>query len=349
MVAAHAADRRIMVKGSPFNAEAMTEALDGLITPIEDFYVRSNFPLPAIDPAAYRLTVDGLVERPLRLSQNDLAALPSRTLPATLECAGNNRTLLAPIPEGEPWAVGAVSTATWTGVPLGVVLAEAGVRPGAVEVRFEGADKGVPRNRTETMHFERSLPIEHALAGEVLLVTRMNDAPLTVEHGAPLRVLVAGWYGMAAVKWLQRIDVLDRPFEGHYQVRQYVYERPGIPEKPPVRWMRVKSLVTSVTSGATVATGPHELRGMAWCGDSAVTGVEVSVDASAWQPAELLGEAAPYTWRSWRYQWAGAPPGRHSIRTRATDARGNVQPDQPDWNRLGYGNNAVQVTLVTVR
>lgn len=337
-----------MVKAAPFNCETSLAALRSFITPIEDFYVRSNFPTPAHDPAAWRLTVDGLVERPLRLTLDELLALPSRTITATLECAGNNRTRLAPIPEGEPWEQGAVSTASWTGVSLAAVLERAGVAPGAVEVRFEGADRGVPRGRTETISFERSLPLAHALRDDVLLVHRMNDRPLTDEHGAPLRVLVAGWYGMAAVKWLTRIEVLDRPFEGHYQTRSYVYERPGATEKPPVRAMRIKSLITSLPSGASVPTGPREISGVAWCGDAAVASVEVSVDAGVWQPAELLGEAAPATWRQWRFQWGGAPAGRHSIRVRATDANGAVQPDMPDWNRLGYGNNAVQVTLVNV-
>jgi DMSO/TMAO reductase YedYZ molybdopterin-dependent catalytic subunit len=342
-------DRRVMVKAAPFNCEAALEALGELITPIEDFYVRSNFPTPPHDPATWRLTVDGLVERPLSLTLDDLLALPSRTLTATLECAGNNRTRLAPIPEGEPWEQGAVSTAIWTGAPLAAVLERAGVRPGAVEVRFEGADRGVPRGRTETISFERSLPIDHARTPDVLLVHRMNDAPLTAEHGAPLRALAPGWYGMAAVKWLQRIEVLDHPLEAHYQTRQYVYERPGVDERPPVRWMRVKSLITSVPTGGRLPVGPVELSGVAWCGDAPVVKVEISADAGPWQAAELLGEPIPYTWRQWRFTWAGAPAGRHSLRARATDANGAVQPDLPDWNRLGYGNNAVQVTLVNVK
>lgn len=338
-----------MVKAAPFNCEAALAALREFITPIEDFYVRSNFPTPPYDPATWRLRVDGLVDRPLSLALEAVQALPSRTLTCTLECAGNNRTQMAPIPEGEPWEQGAVSTGVWTGVPLAVVLEQAGVRPGAVEVRFEGADRGVPRGRTETISFERSLPIDQALHPDVLLVYAMNGAPLTAEHGAPLRLLVPGWYGMAAVKWLARIEVLDHPLEAHYQTRQYRYYRPGAEEAPPVRWMRIKALVTSFPSGAVLPAGPVEISGVAWCGDAAVARVEVSIDAGPWQAAELLGEAAPYTWRQWRYPWAGAPAGRHSIRARATDANGNVQPDLPDWNQLGYGNNAVQVTLVTIK
>jgi DMSO/TMAO reductase YedYZ molybdopterin-dependent catalytic subunit len=255
---------------------------------------------------------------------------------------------MAPLPEGEPWEQGAVSTGTFTGVPLAMVLERAGVRPGAVEVRFEGADRGIPRGRTETIAFERSLPVDHALNRDVLLVLAMNGAPLTAEHGAPLRVLAPGWYGMAAVKWLHRIEILDHPLDAHYQTRQYRYFRPGVEEAPPVRWMLIKSLVTSFPSGATLPAGPTEVSGVAWCGDAAVAGVEISIDAGPWQAAEVLGEVAPYTWRQWRFRWGGAPAGRHSIRVRATDANGVTQPDLPDYNRLGYGNNAVQVTLVTV-
>jgi DMSO/TMAO reductase YedYZ molybdopterin-dependent catalytic subunit len=339
-----------MVKASPFNCEAALAALDAdRITAIEDFYVRSNFPTPPYDPAAWRLVVDGLVEQPLSLRLEEVLALPERTLTATLECAGNGRTQMAPIPEGEPWGLGAVSTASWTGVPLAAVLERARLRPGAIEVRFEGADRGVPRNRTETINFERSLPLADALHPDVLLVTRMNGAPLTDEHGAPLRVLVPGWYGMASVKWLHRIEVLDRPFHGHYQTRQYVYERTGVAERPPVRHMHVKALVTSPEPGALLPTGPVEVRGFAWCGEAPITAVEVSVDAGAWQPAEVVDEPRPYTWQRWCWIWPGAPAGRHSLRVRATAANGQTQPDQPDWNRLGYGNNAVTVTLVTVR
>ena len=349
MTSGSSTDRRVMVKASPFNCEAPIAALVERITPLEDFYVRSNFPVPDLDPATFRLTVDGLVERPLSLSLDDLRAMPARTLTATLECAGNNRTRLAPIPEGEPWERGAVSTAVWTGVPLATVLEQASVRPGAVEIRFEGADQGVPRGRMETIPFERSLPVATALGPDVLLAYAMNDAPLTLEHGAPLRALVAGWYGMAAVKWLRRLEALDHPLEAHYQTRQYRYYRPGSDEAPPVTVMRVKSLITSPEPDAVIPTGPVEVMGVAWCGDAAVTGVEVSVDAGPWQPAEMLDDIEPFTWRRWRFAWAGAPAGRHSIRARATDAEGRAQPDMPDWNRLGYGNNAVQVTLVNIR
>jgi DMSO/TMAO reductase YedYZ molybdopterin-dependent catalytic subunit len=349
-------DRRVVVRGHPFNAEAALVALDAPITPIADFYVRTNLGVPPVDAATWRLTVDGLVDRPLDLSLADLQAMPAVEQTCTLECAGNNRTRLAPITEGEPWGPGAISTAVFGGVPLDAVLERAGVRAGAVEIRFEGADRGTPRGRTDEIAYERSLPLADARGHDILLVTTMNGAPLTDEHGAPVRLLVPGWYGMASVKWLRRIEALDRPLQAHYQTRQYRYytdEPVGSSEAPPVRTMRVNSMVLSPASGDVVGPGPHAIRGTAWSGGTSVVAVEVSIDAGDWQPAELVASGAdvpePYAWRHWSFSWAGAPAGRHSIRSRATAADGSVQPDQPVWNRLGYGNNAIAVTLVTIR
>jgi DMSO/TMAO reductase YedYZ molybdopterin-dependent catalytic subunit len=350
------ADRRVIVRAHPFNAEAPIAALDAPITPVADFYVRTNLGVPSIDPGTWRLTVDGLVDRPLELSLADLAAMPASRLTCTLECAGNNRTRLAPITEGEPWGPGAVSTASFAGVPLDAVLDRAGLRPETVEIRFEGADRGRPRGRTGEIAYERSLPVADARGHDVLLVTTMNDAPVTAEHGAPVRLLVPGWYGMASVKWLWRIEALDRPLQAHYQTRQYRYygEEPvGSPDAPPVRTMRVNSMVVSPASGDVIGPGPHRIRGAAWSGETPVVGVEVSIDAGEWQPAVVALSGSDrldrYAWRQWSFDWAGAPGGRHSIRSRATAADGSVQPDQPTWNRLGYGNNAIALTLVTVR
>jgi DMSO/TMAO reductase YedYZ molybdopterin-dependent catalytic subunit len=349
---AGASDRRVLVRASPYNAESALAALDVPVTSVADFYVRTNLGVPDVDPEAWLLAVDGFVERPLELSLRDLDAMPQRTLAVTLECAGNNRTRLAPITEGEPWGPGAISTGVFRGVPLRQVLDQAGIRPGAIELRFEGADRGTPRGRTDEIAYERSLTVPEALAGDALLVHEQNGEPLTAEHGGPVRLLVPGWYGMASVKWLRRIEVIDHPLEAHYQTRQYRYYRDeavGTPGAPPVAAMRVNSLISSPASGDVVDQGAHEIRGAAWAGGSPIASVEVSVDAGPWQPAELVGEPEPFAWRRWRFDWPGAPAGRHSIRSRATAADGSVQPDQPDWNRLGYGNNAIALTLVTVR
>jgi DMSO/TMAO reductase YedYZ molybdopterin-dependent catalytic subunit len=353
---ATAQDRRVVVRDHPFNAEAPLVALDAAITPIADFYVRTNLGVPTIDDATWRLTVDGLVHRPLELSLEDLAAMPATELTCTLECAGNNRTRLAPITEGEPWGPGAISTAVFGGVALDTVLDQAGLRPETVEIRFEGADRGTPRGRTDQIAYERSLPLADARGHDVLLVTTMNGGPLTGEHGAPVRLLVPGWYGMAAVKWLSRIEALDHPLEAHYQTRQYRFyegEPIGSPDAPPVRAMRVNSMVVSPAPGDIIGPGPHEIRGTAWSGAAPIAAVDVSIDAGDWQPAELVARASDaadrYAWRHWTFAWAGGPAGRHSIRSRATATDGSVQPDQPTWNRLGYGNNAIAVALVAIR
>ena len=345
-------DRRVVVRASPFNAEAPAAALDQPITSVRDFYVRTNLGIPVVDRDAWRLIVDGLVERPLTLSLVDLVAMPERTLAVTLECAGNNRTRLAPITEGEPWGPGAISTGMFRGVPLRHVLDMARIRPGAIELRFEGADRGTPRGRTAQIAYERSLTVAEALGGDALLVHEQNGEPLTAEHGGPVRLVVPGWYGMASVKWLRRIELIDHALEAHYQTRQYRYYRDepvGTPGTPPVTAMRVNSLISSPVSGDVVDPGDHEIRGAAWAGASPIATVEVSVDAGPWQPAELLGEPEPFAWRRWRFEWSEATAGRHSIRSRATATDGSVQPDWPDWNRLGYGNNAVPLTLVTIR
>jgi len=346
----------VVVRGHPFNAEAPLEALEAPITSVADFYVRTNLGVPPVDASTWRLTVDGLVERPLDLSPTELEAMPVVELTCTVECAGNNRTRLAPITEGEPWGPGAISTAMFGGIPLDAVLDRAGVRSEAVELRFEGADRGTPRGRTDEIAYERSLPLADARDHDVLLVTTMNGAPLTDEHGAPVRLLVPGWYGMASVKWLRRIEAVDHPLEAHYQTRQYRYyadEPLGSPDAPPVRTMRVNSMVLFPASGDVVGPGPHEIRGAAWSGGTSIVTVDVSIDAGDWQPAELAATGSNgserYAWRLWSFPWAGGPAGRHSIRSRATAADGSVQPDLPVWNRLGYGNNAIAVILVTVR
>jgi DMSO/TMAO reductase YedYZ molybdopterin-dependent catalytic subunit len=346
-----ASDRRVVVRATPYNAEAPLAALDEPLTSVRDFYVRTNLGVPDVDRGAWRLALDGLVERPLVFSLAELVAMPDRTLTVTLECAGNNRSRLAPITQGEAWGPGAISTGSFRGVPLRHVLDMVGIRPGAVELRFEGSDRGVPRGETDEIAYERSLTVAEALAGDALLAYDQNGEPLTDEHGGPVRLLVPGWYGMASVKWLHRIEALDHPLEAHFQTHQYRYyrdESDGTAWAPPVAAMRVNSLITSPVSGDTIDAAMREIRGAAWAGGSPVATVEVSIDAGPWEPAELVGDPEPYAWRRWRFMWSAATAGRHSIRSRATAVDGFRQPDLPDWNRLGYGNNAIAVTLVTV-
>jgi len=310
-----------VVRSEPLCAESSLELQEDGLTPLSAFYVRNNFPIPA---ATTRLSVGGAVNQPYSLAPEDLRRLPRSRLTATLECAGNGRAFMNPPVPGEQWRLGAVSTAEWEGVPLAAVLGEAEIGADAAEVVFTGADG-----------FVRSLPIDDALSGDVLVVDTMNGAPLAREHGAPFRLLVAGWYGMAAVKWLAGIDVSPTPFHGHFQVERYV-----IGDRP-VRTMLVRSLILEPAEGVTVPTTRQVVCGVAWTGSGRVTLVELSDDGGTrWREATMLGTPRPYTWSRWEAPWSPSRSGPATLLARATDSNGATQPLKPVWNALGYANNA---------
>jgi DMSO/TMAO reductase YedYZ molybdopterin-dependent catalytic subunit len=337
----------VMVQAEPFNAEAPPEALHGTITPTGLHYVRSNFALPAHDG---NLVVGGAVAKPLTLTLDDLRAMPAIERVVTLECAGNARLDMKPLPIGEPWGDYAVSTSRWTGAFLHKVLESAQPAAAGVEVVFEGADHG-PYYQYTDVQFIRSLPLSDAAdpAAEILIAYEMNGEPLRPDHGAPFRLIVPHWYGVASVKWLNRINVVTEPYRGEFQTRHYMYEWPDRPHEP-VRLMLVRARITDPAPGATIAAGRYTVRGKAWSGTGPVTRVDISLTGEGeWLPAQLEPPAGPYQWQDWSFTWEEIRPGRHSLRARATDAAGNVQPDVPPWNRLGYGNNAVEVLYVQVR
>lgn len=340
----------VPLKPSPFNAESAIPVLEAPVTPTPSFYVRSNFAVPELDPSAFRLRVEGAVNSTTELSLDELKALGARTVSTVMECAGNNRLQLAPLPSGEPWHAGAVSAGEWTGVPLRPVLDRAGVKNGVVEILFEGADHGKPKDGPGDIPFARSLPLEKALHDDTLLVYAMNGAPLPRDHGAPLRLVVPQWYGMASVKWLHRIEAITEPFTGYYQKNRYIYTLAGGAAPTPVTTMRVKSLIVTPDEGATIAPGPYVVRGKAWSGEGEVVKVEVAVDGGDdWREAKLLpSSGGPYSWRAWEYEWVADVAGRRALRSRATDSKGNVQPEAPTWNKYGYGNNAVRPVIFTV-
>jgi DMSO/TMAO reductase YedYZ molybdopterin-dependent catalytic subunit len=320
--------------------------LRAYLTSAADRFLRSNFAVPRLSSRSHRLHVGGLVERPLRLRVEELGRLPQRTLTVTTECAGNHRTTLSPLPPGEAWGGGAVSTARWTGVPLATLLERSGIRPGAVEVVATGADSG--QVAVGQAAYARSIPLVRALHPDTVLALRMNGEPLLAAHGAPVRLIVPGWYGMASVKWLVEVEVVDRPFAGYFQSERYVYREPG--QAPvPVEEMRVKSVFTSPAAAVPVTTGPVRVSGFAWSGSARVARVEVaSAGAGEWVAARLTGEDEPYAWRAWELIWTPPWRGRHVLRCRATDEAGNVQPDLSRWNELGYGANGVQSLIVDV-
>jgi DMSO/TMAO reductase YedYZ molybdopterin-dependent catalytic subunit len=343
----HARAALTMIQPEPFNAEAPPEALHGEVTPPGMHYVRSNFPLPEHDG---RLTVGGAVDRPLTLTLDDLRAMPSITRLVTLECAGNGRLSQTPLPTGEPWGDYAVSTAEWRGVLLHQVLEQAGPQPGAVDLRFEAADHGHYYEHDD-LRFVRSLDLPQAVdpEAEILIAYEMNGEPLSPDHGAPFRIIAPRWYGVASVKWLTRMDVIDKDFEGEFQVGHYMYEWPDRPHEP-VTLMRVRARITDPGAGAVIPAGTYTVRGKAWSGTGPITHVDIALTGEGeWLPADLQPPTGPYHWQDWSFQWTAAALGRHTLRARATDASGNAQPDTPPWNRLGYGNNAVEVLYVDVR
>ena len=327
------------------------EALRYDITPTGLHYLLVHFDIPAVDPAAWRLRLDGLVGRPLELSLADLRARPRRTVPVTLECAGNGRARLQPRPLSNPWLLEAIGTAEWGGTPLAPLVAEAGLLDDAVELVFTGADRGVQGGVEHA--YQRSLRVDDAILSEVLLVDEMNGAPLQPQHGFPLRLLVPGWYGMASVKWLQRIEAVAQPFEGYQQATAYHYraaaDDPGI----PVSRIRVRALMAPpgvpdfFTRRRLVDAGHVELIGRAWAGRVPIRRVEVGVDG-AWAEARLNDPLGEFAWRGWSFAW-DALPGEHTLTCRATDADGDVQPLEAPWNYQGMGNNGVQSVQVTVR
>jgi DMSO/TMAO reductase YedYZ molybdopterin-dependent catalytic subunit len=332
------------VTADPWNAEAPLSALRGECTPTEAFYVRNNFVPPVLNEATWRLRVGGAIDRPLELDLAFLCSLHRVERRVTLECAGNGRRLLEPPAPGTQWGLGAAGTAIFTGTPLAGVLEAAGVGSAAVECLFTGADSG-PVPERGVVPFQRSLPIDFArgdgpLSDGPLLAWAMNGAPLTRDHGFPLRLVVPGWYAVASVKWLVGIELIERPFTGHFQLDRYVYMNDGrILE--PVAHARVRSLVTSPAAGATVRAGACRVEGVAWSGAHPIVRVDVSIDDDRWHAAVLAGESRAGEAVDWSHD-ASLTPGPHRIRARATDASGATQPLDPAWNELGYGNNVVQ-------
>ena len=324
-----AASELIVVHADPLCAESPLELQEGIITPTPRFYVRNNFPIPR---PPTRLTITGALAAPQTLNLHALRRLPRRRLTVTLECAGNGRAFVHPAVPGEPWKLGAVSTAEWEGVPLAAVLQRARPLSQAVEVLFIGADG-----------FARSLPMEQARDDDVLIVDTMNGTPLTHGHGAPIRLLVPGWYGMASVKWLERIEALRTPFRGHFQVERYVIG------DQPVRDIQPRAIVLHPSDDAQVPLIRQSVRGLAWAGIARISSVSISDDAGAsWAEARLIGISQKYAWTEWEATWQPRAAGQAILMARAVDCDGRQQPLQPVWNALGYANNGVLPVRVAV-
>jgi sulfane dehydrogenase subunit SoxC len=329
------------------------EALRWPITPLGLHYLLVHYDIPQVDPAVWRLELGGTVSRPLSLSLEDLRSRPAVDLVATMECAGNGRARLEPRPFSQPWLQEAVGTARWRGVPLASLLAEVEPLDGAVEVAFTGLDGGVEGGVPQ--RYARALRVDDALDGEVLLAYEMNGVPLPPQHGFPLRLVVPGWYGMTNVKWLARIDVLDRTFDGYQQVTGYRMRADEDDAGTPVTRMVPRALLVPPgepdfhTRVRHLLPGPVALEGRAWSGLGRVARVEVSADGGAsWWPAALEDEdGSRWAWRRFTTTWE-AEPGEHVLACRAADDAGNEQPLDPPWNVGGYANNAVHRIPVVV-
>jgi len=320
------------------------------ITPVGMHYQLNHFDIPLIDEKTWTLEVNGLVRNTLKLSLEALKALPKHEMIVTLECAGNGRANYEKRKQSMPWFNEAVGNARWSGVRLTEVLSESGWEDSVSEVVFTGADQGLDHG---IMHyFARSLKLEKALHPDTLLAYEMNGQPLPVQHGYPLRLIVPGWYGVASVKWLKSIELMDHPFDGYQQAVNYHYrQNPDEPGKP-VDEMKLKSLIIPpgipdwYTRKRFLNQGKVQLSGRAWSGQGRLEKVEIGIDG-IWKEASLGKELGRYAWRQWFFEW-DAEPGEHIIQSRAFDQDGNYQPDEPEWDESGFGNNMLHSIRVHV-
>jgi DMSO/TMAO reductase YedYZ molybdopterin-dependent catalytic subunit len=317
------------------------EELDAWITPASKFFTLAHFGLPTIDLATWSLDVTGSVEQELSLTLDALKARPRREVPFTIECSGNT---------GLPFFWGGIGNAIWAGTPLAGVLREAGILDRGKEVVFYGSDIGKHTVREYEIQqpMARSMSIAEALNPDNLLCYEMNGAPLDAGHGAPLRLVVPGWYGVANVKWLDRIEVIDTRFEGQFMARDYVTMREEQRDGQMV-WTETlvgKARLKSAPARVTRTAGDYKIAGAAW--GAPIASVEVQVDRGPWLPAGITeGAESEYAWKFWSLAWPNATPGEHAVTSRATDTAGNVQPAMTDpsiANKRTYAESNGQIT-----
>ncbi|WP_423798642.1 sulfite oxidase [Neobacillus sp. SAB-20_R2A] len=333
----------------PENQETPIHFLENRQTPSALTYRRNHFNYPPFTNQSYNLTITGSVKTPITFHYNQIISLPSRIVTSVLECSGNKRSYFEPKVYGEQWKDGAISQGTWTGVPLSYLFSKTGIKTGASEVVFQGEDFGVKKGKH--VHFERSLPLEKALAGDVVVVWAHNQKPISPKHGFPFRLIVPGWYGMASVKWLKTIRVVDHPFSGPFQTDDYVYypHKNNNEEAVPVTVSHVNSIIQQPLDRQILQPGQHEIKGLAWTGEGVVISVEVSVDdGGTWKPATLHGQPRQFQWIKWSYSIVFEKNREYSIKVRAYDSNGHLQPDTAFWNRKGYGYNAVSQIKIKV-
>jgi DMSO/TMAO reductase YedYZ molybdopterin-dependent catalytic subunit len=334
---------------NPLNAETDSISLRSWITPNTRFFSRNQSQV-LTDPISlddWQLVVEGEVDQTLTFRYEDILRMPKVTVANAIECSGNGRSLLKKKARGNPWTTGGVGNAVWGGVWLEDLLRKAGLRNSSRHVAFEGISD--PSGRAK-VKFIRSIPIEKALSS-TLLAYEMNGEPLPPEHGHPLRGLPLGWTGANCVKWLTRITVMDRPYEGHFMDNVYrVFPEGKKPEDgEPVTSIVMKSFFTQPQDGETIGNEQTTVLGVAYGGENDIASVEVSVDGGKnWAPAEIIGPRERWAWKQWRYLWTPERAGEYRMMARATDTEGNVQPLHADWNVLGYGNNGIEEHSILV-
>jgi DMSO/TMAO reductase YedYZ molybdopterin-dependent catalytic subunit len=314
----------LLLAKNVFTQAAQTNASNqntkAFVTSDIDFFVRNHFATPKISDETWRLEIGGLVSKPLKLSYSDLLLMPSARRPSTLECAGNAS------------GGAGVGTAVWSGVPLGDLLQQTGLKPGASTIVFHGADSGEGDGVPSGTHFARAIPLEKAMEPDTLLAYEMNGEPLPAEHGFPLRALVPGWYGMDSVKWLTRIEVLEQPFKGYFQDEKYV-SLGAHGASRPITLIQVNSKFLRPSEGEEIRVRTYRAEGVAWAGERKIARVEVRVNGGAWQPANLSASPVAMTWSTWSYDWQAPSAGKYALEVRATDAEGRSQPDARDPDR----------------
>jgi len=333
----------------PEDLEMPLSGFSDYITPIEHFFVRTHVYVPAVKLPDWRLSVDGEVATPLTLTMDELKRLPPVEMVSVVECAGNGRGFAEPPVPGLQWTNGSVGNGRWRGVRLADVLKRAGIKDGAKEILFNGAD--VPIGTMQD--FRRTITVKKALDSNTLLAYEMNGVTLPVKHGFPLRVVAPGWASDSWVKWLTNITVLDKEFDGFWM--KNAYRKPDHPIAPgsamapdkmvPVTSLRVKSVIATPTDGSTVRIGDTVMvKGVAWSGDKGpVTSVDVSTDAGrTWTAAALGPDKSQFGWRQWAFSFRPDRESYYNVMARAKDASGDTQPFAQEWNPSGYGWNVVQ-------
>ena len=318
------------------------DQLSSWMTPNKDFFTVSHYNRPALKAEDWRLHIGGLVERPTSLTLEQIQARPRQEVTFTLECGGNH---------GFNWFTGGIGNARWAGTPLAQLLREAGIKKDGIDVVFFGSDEGEEEVRDIKMkqNFSRSMSVEEALAPANLLCYEMNGEPLPPLHGFPVRLIAPGWYGVANVKWLKRIEVVDKRWAGRFMAKDYVTIREERRENGEVVWTQKTvgpALLKSMTAKVTRKDRTHRIYGAAW--GRPIQRVEVRIDEGPWRAATIdRGQEHEFAWKFWHLDWEDAAAGEHTVTSRAIDRAGQIQPAMSDpviANKRTYWESNGQIT-----